>query len=58
MSPATNEFGKYSEIPNYGICHTYLIRVYAVSYTHLMSKTNIHCLAKNQIKTIFFFVLI
>ena len=30
MSPATNEFGKYSDLPKYGICHTYLIKVHVV----------------------------
>ena len=30
MSPATNEIGKYVEVPDYGICYTYFISVCVV----------------------------
>ena len=40
MSPATNEFGKYSDVPNYGICHTYLIRVYVIININMSFITN------------------
>ena len=40
MSPATNEFGKYSDVPNYGIGYTYFSRVYVIININMSFITN------------------